>query len=146
MTNKLVYQIFQSWLICFVYLISNCRIIPTATSIYQKILFKINIFVVLTQKVIIINQKETSKLVFKTLFNKSETIRIWVTSPHQQPYIKSMQQYLSKCLNKCQSFILNLKMPKIKWDGAEYHTMNNFYKIDNIIFLIIMLFKVRIDG
>ena len=22
-------------------------------------------------------------------------------------------------------------MPKIKWDGANEHTINNFYKIDN---------------
>ena len=34
-------------------------------------------------------------------------------------------------INKCQSFILNLKMPKIKWDGAEDPTIMNFYKIDN---------------
>ena len=29
------------------------------------------------------------------------------------------------------SFILNLKMPKIKWGGAEDPTINNLYKIDN---------------
>ena len=32
---------------------------------------------------------------------------------------------------KCQSFILNLKMLKFKYDGAEESTNNNFYKIDN---------------
>ena len=35
-----------------------------------------------------------------------------------------------KCFNKCQISIWNLKMPKIKWDGAEEATINNFYKID----------------
>ena len=30
-------------------------------------------------------------------------------------------------------------MPKIKWDCAEDPTMNNFYKIDNTIFLICSL-------
>ena len=40
---------------------------------------------------------------------------------------------LIEMFNKCQSFIiiLNLKMPKIKWDGAEELTINHFYKIDN---------------
>ena len=32
---------------------------------------------------------------------------------------------------KGQSFILNLKMPKFKYDGAEESTNNNFYKIYN---------------
>ena len=36
-----------------------------------------------------------------------------------KPYTKTMQYYLSKCVNKCQRFILNLKMTKIKWSGAE---------------------------
>ena len=50
-----------------------------------------------------------------------------------------LSNYLSKCLNKCQSFILNLKMPNIKSDCEEEPTINNFYKILN------MIFKVRID-
>ena len=32
------------------------------------------------------------------------------------------------------SFILNLQIPKIKWDVADESTINNFYKIDNRLF------------
>ena len=71
----------------------------------------------------------------KCLITPTYYINIWtlhVTNPHQQPYIVIMQEYLSKCCYKCQCFIANLKMSKIKWDGAEGPTINNFYNIDNI--------------
>ena len=32
---------------------------------------------------------------------------------------------------KCQIFVLNLTMPKTKWDGAEEPTIRNFYEIDS---------------
>ena len=39
----------------------------------------------------------------------------------------------------CQSFILNLKTPKINLDGVGEPTINNFYKIDNRKFWICTL-------
>ena len=34
-------------------------------------------------------------------------------------------------LIKCQIFVLNLNMPKTKWDGAEKPTIDNFFKTDS---------------
>ena len=56
-----------------------------------------------------------------------------------------MQQYLSKCSNKCQSFILILKMPKTKWGGAKEPTINNFYKINNRKFANILMTSLHYD-
>ena len=55
-----------------------------------------------------------------------------------------MQLVFIEMLKQMQSFILNLKMQKIKWEGAEEPTVNTFYQID-IQKLLNMLFKVRID-
>ena len=39
-------------------------------------------------------------------------------------------------LNKRQISILNLNMPKSKWNDAEGRTIHNFYQICNILFYI----------
>ena len=34
-------------------------------------------------------------------------------------------------LIKCQIFVLNINIPKTKWDGAEEPTINKFFKINS---------------
>ena len=47
------------------------------------------------------------------------------------PTSKSRSSIYRNYLIKCRIFILNLNVPKTKWDGAEEPTINHFYKTDN---------------
>ena len=42
---------------------------------------------------------------------------------------KSCNSIHRNALIKCHIFVLNLNMPKTKWDGAEEPTINNFFNI-----------------
>ena len=47
------------------------------------------------------------------------------------PTSKSYNSTYRNASIKCQIFVLNLNMPKTKWDDAEEPTINNFFKIDS---------------
>ena len=46
------------------------------------------------------------------------------------PTLKSKNIYRN-ALIKCQIFVPNLNMPKLKWEGTEDPIINNFFKIES---------------
>ena len=59
-----------------------------------------------------------------TILSGNKPSSVAIHQNHSKVFIEML------LLIKCQIFVLNLNMPK-KWEGAEYPTINDFFKIES---------------